>query len=216
MKVYYINENCTFKGPCDILCPDLSPMLRIGDICIRESAKGISILLIVSSTNKWSRCLCLYSCPQKTNRLGNSLVFSYDGLNKRYCNVVIIKQLLDILQNTKIRCLFQNLFDIANYKSDLIDFTPIANYLTINMDHNESNKDCSETAIKKEMRTNFLFEEYLSDDAATTFATLFNQGYTPKDAYKRTRELYPASFRCSLKKFLHEHPKSNIYDKSDK
>lgn len=213
MKVYYINENCTFKGPYDILHPDLSPKLRIGDICIRESASGISILLIVSPANKWARCSCLYTCSQKTNHSGNSVVFSYDGLNKRYGNVPFIKQLLNILQNTKIKCLFQNLLDIANHKSDLIDFTPIANCLTLNKDHKESEKECSETAIKKEMRTNFLFEEYLTDDAATTFASLVYQGCSPKNAYTRIRELYPTIFRCSLKKFLRDHPQSNIYDK---
>ena len=84
MTIYFINKKSTLNGPFDVTDAHFNKIIRIGDVCIRDTDCGMQFLLVVSNINRWSSCNCIgLSNVIKHDIEANMLLFSFDGINRR-------------------------------------------------------------------------------------------------------------------------------------
>lgn len=210
MNIYFINKHSKLKGPFDIVDSNNKYVLRIGDVCVRETNNDISFLFVVSTVNKWKACKCLEQIISNIEIEGNSLLFCFDGLSKRQGNVTLLNLLSNKFTKPLLRDFFCNAIDILTYKKDMWNISIIANIYSITpvtttvpiVVDNKSQKESNYC----------LFESYLIGGAHDLFITLFSQHLGMRDIFKQIKKEYPQEFRQSLKKFLTDNPNSTIYD----
>lgn len=212
MIIYYVNSKSTIKGPYDITDSHQMRIMKIGDICIRESLNGMSLLLICSTINKWSECLFLSQTNKLLKQEGNTLLFSFDGTDVRKGNLSLLQKLSDLFDDFLSRNFFLNAIEILNYKCDMwnaIFYNNIkTNHLIINCQHevNETKQEYGNGHIT-------MFETYLSDKSKDLFKQLHIKKSSLRTIYQEIRNKYPEDFRNSLQKFLEDNPNANIYQK---
>lgn len=185
-------------------------IMKVGDVCIRQDSYGVSFLLVVSETNRWNACKCIGYANGDLGLEGNTFLFSFDGLSRRYGKMNIIKSLCSIFTSEPLHSFFINASDILSYKSDLWDVSTFSRMLSLSplviptMTREEPatyNSDITK------------FERYLSKDSRTLFLSLHSQDKTLREVYMMVRQKYPDDFRKAMKQFLNENPQATIYDK---
>lgn len=185
-------------------------IMKVGDVCIREDENGLSFLLITSETNSWEACKRIGYAWGNLGLEGNTLLFSFDGMSKRYGRLDMCMSLSEKFKEEPLRSFFRNAVDILSYKCDLwnisvfsqmLAHTPIETFPVIRKSHNE-----------RESYTT-LFETYLSMECKMLINAMISEGYSIKEIYKNVRNTYPNEFRQAMKKFLIDNPRSSIYDK---
>lgn len=185
-------------------------IIKIGDVCIREDSHVVSCLLVVSETNRWSACKCIGYAEGTLNLEGNTLLFSFDGLNGRYGKMNEIEALSTIFNEEPLHSFFSNASEILSYNRDLWDISTFGKILSLSPIE-------LPTMVKEEPVTNIKgitkFEGYLSEDSRTLFLSLHSEGQTLREAYQVVRQKYPDDFRQAMKCFLKENPQATIYDK---
>lgn len=210
MVIYFVNKNSTIKGPYDIMDAHRNRIMKVGDVCIREDSHGVSFLLVVSETNRWNACKCIGYAKGNLGLEGNTLLFSFDGLSRRYGKMHEIETLCAIFNEEPLHSFFTNASEILAYKRDLWDVLTFSKMLSLSPLE-------TLTMVREEPATYnkgiTKFEGYLSKDSRTLFLSLHTQDKTLREAYQIVREKYPDDFRQAMKLFLRENPQATIYDK---
>ena len=77
-SIVFINKNSRLKGPFDITNAHRKKIMRVCDVCIRDTPKGLAFLLICSEINTWSSCRCIGITKGSIRSEGNTLLFSFE------------------------------------------------------------------------------------------------------------------------------------------
>lgn len=210
MTIYFINKNSRLKGPFDITDTHRNKIMCIGDVCIRETSNGLAFLLICNGINTWNSCKCVGTTKGCIGIEGNSLLFYFDGITKRYGRKEELSKLYEFFDKQPIHDFFQNAIDIITYKCDLWD---VSLFLRIHQLSKIQNDDYAESPMQDSANHITKFEMYLTDNAVQLFRELFIQGNSLRNIYKTLRKSFPDEFRQSLKNFLRDNPSLTIYDK---
>lgn len=210
MIIYFVNKKSTIKGPYDIMDAHRNRIMKVGDVCIREDCHGVSLLMVVSETNRWNACKCIGYAKGKLNLEGNTLLFSFDGLGKRYGRINEIESLLTIFNDEPLHSFFTNAFEILSYNRDLWDvqiFSEILSLSPLEMQAITREESTANESVTK-------FECYLSADSRTLFSLLYSEGKKLREVYNEIRQKYPDDFRKAMKQFLKDNPNATIYSKT--
>ena len=213
MNIYFVNKQSKLKGPFDIKNARQIQTLRIGDVCIRDTEDGLLFLLVVNNTNRWNSCKCIDKAKYTETKLtGNTLLFSFNGIEKRVGNIGVLEWLSKIYTSEIIRNFFFNAIDILTYKCDYWDielFVRIHSITPISMEGMISEHKKSPTMIHHSYP---LFYSYLKEELKSVFCSMFEDGASLREIYEHLRSKYSAEFSKSIKDFLEDNPQSTIYE----
>lgn len=214
MNIYFVNKKSNIKGPFDITDTNHQKIIKIGDVIIRDYDNCILFLLVISNTNKWNTCLCPEKAIGNLGLEGNTLLYSFDGIKRRFGDIQSIAKLLELFNTPLINNFFENILSILEYKCDFFDATIFFKlHLSTPFELPEVNSNI--TNNKKALKTNtYIFESYLTQDMLSLFHLLFNQDMPLREIYNSIRENYPKDFREAIKAFLNDFPDNTIYDKN--
>lgn len=185
-------------------------IMKVGDVCIHEDSHGVSFLLVVSETNSWNACKCIGYANGELGLEGNTLLFSFDGLSRRFGMINIIESLCSIFSDEPLHSFFTNASEILAYKSDLWDVSTFSRMLSL------SPLEIPTMVREEPIRYNkgiTKFDLYLSKDCRTLFFLLYSQNKTLREIYQIVRKKYPDDFRKAMKLFLKDNPHATIYDR---
>ncbi len=215
MNIYLVNRYSKLKGPFDIIDSNHQCIMKVGDICLRDTIKGVAFYVVYNLTNAWNACnLVGIGRNDVLSEIGNTLLFSFDGLSKRKGNITLIKQIAPCFKEKVIDDFFRNAVDILEYKKDLWDGSLFPQFFASFQELIERD-ELKRQGIKNDTnRYPSVFAKYLSKDLLDLLTTSLNEGKELKDAYLTLREKHPVMFRKALKQFVIENPNSTIYDKS--
>ena len=214
MNIYYVNRNSNLKGPFDIIDSNRQHIIKVGDICLRDTSDGIAFYVVYNSSNSWNSCKVVgFGDNDTLSDIGNTLLFSFDGLSRRKGNIALIKQVRMCFREKVIDDFFCNALDILEYKRDFWEGSLFPQFFASTqelVDRDEQKKsDLSND-------TNYypsIFAKYLSEELLELLINSLNDGNELKEAYQILRTKHPELFRKALMKFLTENPSGTIFDK---
>lgn len=213
MNIYFINRKSKIKGPFDIKNAHQIQILRIGDVCIRDTEEGLYFLLIVNSTNRWNSCKCIDKAECSDAILSiNTLLFSFNGVGKRIGKIEHLEWLSNIYTLEITHNFFLNAIDILTYKCDFWDielFVKIHSMSPITIERFCSTVESSQIIY----RSYPLFYSYLDENLRCLFCSMLEDGSSLRETYEYLRSKHTIKFRMALRNFLNDNPKSTIYDK---
>ncbi len=135
MNIYFVNRYSRYKGPFDIIGPNREQIIKVGDICLHDSTEGIEFLVVCSSDNSWKSCKRVgLGDNEGMSDLGNTLLFSFDGIHKRNGNASLIRKLADCYKEKVIYDFFCNAVGILEYKVDFWDVTLFRQFFATSQD----------------------------------------------------------------------------------
>ena len=214
MNIYFVNRYSKLKGPFDIIDSDRKHIMKVGDICLRDTTSGVEFLVVHTSNNSWNTCKCVgLGKNDVLLNHGNTLLLSFDGLHKRKGNITLLNQLTTCFREKVIFDFFENAIDILEYNCDSWDASLFPKFFSPNQEFVKLKS--VELNITHPNNTSYpsVFSKYLSDELLTQLITYLKEGKTLKDAYNVIREKHPELFRKALMKFLIENPNGTIFDK---
>ncbi len=214
MNIYFVNRYSRYKGPFDIIGPHREHIINVGDICLHDSIEGIEFLVVCSSDNFWKSCKRVgIGNNEDFSDLGNTLLFSFDGLHKRKGNASLIRKLSDCFKEKVIYDFFCNAVGILEYNVDFWDVTLFRQFFATTQDFiNRPNKTLHSVVSDSESYPSH-FAKYLDKELLGILISCINEGKDLKQAYVFLREHKPILFRDALIKFNKENPPKTIYDK---
>ena len=213
MHIYFVNQYSKIVGPFDITDSNHQKIVRNGDVIIRDTSDGLCFLIVTSSINKWNRCKCIDTVQGHLKREGNFLLFSFDGISKRFGDLQALTELSQLFQSPPCHNFFENALAILTYKCDLWDigiFKDIHSLTPFEIYNDNADKSI---VIDKKTYSQYLFEDYFDTNLHSMFLKLVEQNTPLREVYIKIRELYPNEFRSAMMSFIREHPNSTIYDK---
>ena len=213
MNIYFVNRYSKLKGPFDIIDSNRQHIIKVGDICLRDTIEGVVFYVVYSSTNMWNACkLVGVGINDTLSEIGNTLLFSFDGLSRRKGDIKLIEQLTLCFREKVIDDFFRNAVDILEYKKDFWDGTLFPQFFASSQEyvHRDEKKKPDVSTETNYYPT--VFSQYLSKELLELLTTSLNKGNELKEAYLILREKHPEMFRNALMKFLTENPSSSIYD----
>ncbi|MBR0323038.1 MAG: hypothetical protein IIX06_00935 [Bacteroidales bacterium] len=214
MNIYFVNKKSKTKGPFDITDAHQNHIIKIGDVCIRDTDNGMFFLFVTSNTNRWESCKYISKIIHHETRLtGNTLLFSFDGINKRTGNIEYLRWMSNIYTSDLIRKFFTNAIDILTYKCDYwnIELFVKIHSITPLTPYKENKHRITEKSITSNHPTP-LFLSYLDSEIISIFHSMTEKGLSLRNTYEFIRNKYPKEFQTAMKSFLEENPKSTIYD----
>lgn len=209
MIIYFVNKYSNIKGPFGIIDAHHNRIIKEGDVCVKEEENILSLMLVVSSQNRWSACKCIGKTEGQLGLKGNVLVFSFDGLRKREGRLDVLNKLCMLFEDNLLKSFFLNAVDILSYKNDMWNASVISCLLECSCAETNMAKD---TSIEYGPSNQQKFLAYLSDQSRILFFEMQSSGKSLREIYQIIRTNYSDDFRTSLKKFLSDHPNSTIYD----
>ena len=215
MHIYFVNQYSKIVGPFDITDSNLQKNIRNGDVIIRDTSDGLCFLIVTSSINKWNRCKCIDTVQGHLKREGNFLLFSFDGISKRFGDIQALTELCQLFQNPPCHDFFENALSILTYKCDLWDLSIFKDIHSLTPFEIYDNTDKS-IVTEKKTYSQYLFEDYFDTNLHSMFLKLIEQNIPLRDVYIKIRRHYPKEFRFALISFIRDHPNSTIYDKIKK
>lgn len=91
MNVYFVNRYSKLKGPFDIIDSNRQHIIKIGDICLRDTTEGVAFYVVYNTSNSWNSCKVVgIGDNDVLSNIGNTLLFSFDGLSRRKGDVALI------------------------------------------------------------------------------------------------------------------------------
>ena len=214
MNVYFVNRYSKIKGPFAIIDSNRQHIIKVGDICLRDTINGITFLVVYGSTNTWNACkLVGIGKKDVLPDIGNSLLFSFDGLSKRKGDVALIKQITPLFREKVIDDFFRNAVDILEYKKDYWDGSLFPQFFASSQElivRDEQEK--TDVSIDSGHYPSF-FAQYLTKELQELLKKSLDEGYGLKESYLILRKKHPELFRKALMQFLIENPNGTIYDK---
>ena len=216
MNIYFVNRQSKLKGPFDIIDSYRQHIIKVGDICLRDTIEGVAFYVVYKSANTWNDCKLVGVGRNDTlSERGNTLLFSFDGLSKRKGDIALIKQIMLCFREKAIDDFLGNAVEILEYKRDLWDGSLFPKFFASTqelIDRNEVKK--SRERIEAN-RYPSIFAKYLSEELFELLIQNLNEGRELKEAYMILREKHPDMFRKALIQFLSETPNGTIFDKPD-
>ena len=114
MHIYFVNQYSKIVGPFDITDSNHQKNIRNGDVIIRDTSDGLCFLIVTSSINKWNRCKCIDTVQDHLKIEGNFLLFSFDGISKRFGDIQSITELNQLFNSPPCHDFFENALSIPN------------------------------------------------------------------------------------------------------
>ena len=214
MNIYYVNRYSKYKGPFDIIDSNRERIIKVGDICLRDSLDCVAFLVVRSSENSWNACKRIGIGNNRVlSGLGNTLLFSFDGLHRRKGNAELIKKLIDCYREKVIIDFFNNAIEILEYKKDFWEVSLFRQFFASSQELITRSEVIRPIVIQNTRRYPSVFAEYLDEELFELLKASINDGYGLKEAYTILREKNPILFRTALMRFLAENPTGTIYDK---
>ena len=213
MHIYFVNRHSKLDGPFDITDMRHQKIIRNGDVIIRETSDGLCFLIVTSSINKWNRCKCIDTVKGHLKREGNSLLFSFDGISKRFGDIQSITELNQLFNSPPCHDFFENALSILTYQCDFWNIGIFKDIHKLSPFDNSAAIVDSPKGIVDKTSTIYLFEEYLSIDSRNLFHELMKKNVVLRDIYREIKRQYPKEFKKALLSFINDHPHSTIYDK---
>lgn len=214
MNIYFVNRYSKLKGPFDIIDSNRQHIIKVGDICLRDTFEGVAFYVVYNSTNLWNACkLVGIGKNDVLSEKGNALLFSFDGLSRRKGDIALIKQIRVCFREKVIDEFFCNAVEILDYKKDFWEGSLFPQFFASSqelVDRDEQKKPDESTD------TNYypsIFAKYLSKELLELLISILNEGYELKEAYQILREKHPEMFREALMQFLTKNPSGTIFDK---
>ncbi len=216
MIVYLVNRNSKFKGPYDIIDSNRQHIIKVGDICLRDTINGLAFLVVINSDNFWNACKCIgLGSNSETFGLDNTLLFSFDGLHKRIGNIPLIDKLSGCFREKVIVDFFYNAIDILEYKTDFWDASLFMQFFASSQTLLDNKKEVITRIQTVSVYYPTHFAQYLSEDLLQVLNEIIAQGKSLREGYEFIRDQSPSSFRKALMTFLYENPGHTIYEKLD-
>lgn len=214
MNVYFVNRYSKLKGPFNITDSNREHIIRVGDICLRDSYDGVIFLLVRTNDNKWSSCIRIGIGDNKELiEIGNTLLFSFDGISQREGNISLLKTLMNCFGEQSIIAFFDNALKILEYKRDSWDLRIFQQFLTPSEVSITPKVEYANFSNSKEELLPTIFAQYLSEKLLRLLKILLNEGKDLKEVYYTLREKDPEAFRSALLKFLSDNPNKTIYER---
>ena len=189
MHIYFVNQYSKIVGPFDITDSNHQKNIRNGDVIIRDTCDGLCFLIVTSSINKWNRCKCIDTVQGHLKREGNFLLFSFDGISKRFGDIQALSELSQLFQNPPCHDFFENALSILTYKCDLWDisiFKDIHSLTPFKIYNDNADKSI---VIDKKTYSQYLFEDYFDTNLHSMFLKLVEQNTPLREVYIKIREL---------------------------
>lgn len=214
MNIYFVNRYSKLKGPFDIIDSNRQHLIKVGDICLRDTIEGVVFYVVYNSTNLWSACKLVGVGKNETlPDIGNTLLFSFDGLSRRKGDVALIKLLTLCFREKVIDDFFRNAVDILEYKKDFWEGSLFPQFFSSSQELVDRDKQKKLDVSTEANHYPSIFAQYLSKELQELFIASLNDGNELKEAYQILREKHPESFRKALMQFLTENPNGTIFDK---
>ncbi len=214
MNIYYVNRNSNLKGPFDIIDSNRQHIIKVGDICLRDTSDGIAFYVVYNSSNSWNSCKVVGSGDNDTlSDIGNTLLFSFDGLSRRKGNIALIKQVRMCFREKVIDDFFCNALDILEYKRDFWEGSLFPQFFASTQELVDRDEQKKSELSNDTNHYPSIFAKYLSEELLELLINSLNDGNELKEAYQILRTKHPELFRKALMKFLTENPSGTIFDK---
>jgi len=208
MIIYFVNKNSSAKGPFDIKYLHHQNIIKIGDICIRDTGNRLSFLWVVSESNKWCDCKCLSIVDYDELSIeGNAMLFSFNGVGRRFGNIPYLQELSHVFSLEPFHVFFTNAIQVLQYKIDLLDAELLLKIHSASIVKNQRTAKSGNNTNNK-LSTSFI--DYFGKELLTPFDMLSND-LSLKEKYMYLRSNYPTEFKQALFQFIKDNPKSNIY-----
>ena len=217
MTVYFVNRYSKLKGPFDITDSNREHIIKVGDICLRDTTGGVEFLYVISQSNSWNACKCIgLGDNDSLASKGNSLLLFFDGIHGRKGNLTFLYQLTSCFREKVINDFWENAIDILEYKRDSWDGSLFPRFFADNHEVINVKKEFKPSVLQKSESYPSVFSRYIDDSLLDSLKNYIEEGLSLKDAYMLIREEDPGSFRKALMKFLIENPNGTIFDKAVK
>lgn len=214
MNIYFVNRYSKLKGPFDIIDSNREHIIKVGDVCLRDTTGGIEFLFITTQNNSWNACKCVgLGRNDVFASKGNSLLLSFDGIHGRKGDLTFLTQLTSCFSEIVINDFIENAIDILEYKRDSWDGGIFPRFFAENIEL-VVKKELPPSSTPKSESYPSVFSKYLNDSLLDLLKTYINEGLSLKDAYMFIREKDSEAFRKALLKFLEENPNGTIFDKT--
>ncbi len=215
MTVYFVNRYSKLKGPFDITDSNREHIIKVGDICLRDTTGGVEFLFVITQSNSWNACKCIgFGDSAELISKGNSLLLSFDGIHGRKGNLSFLYQLTSCFGERVINDFLENAIDILEYKRDSWDGSLFPRFFADDHEIVNVQKELKPSVQPKSESYPSDFCRYLDDRLLDSLKSYIEEGVSLKDAYMLIREDDPKSFRKALMKFLIENPSGTIFDKA--
>ena len=216
MNIYFVSRYSRLKGPFDILDSHREHIIKFGDICLRDTIEGVAFYVVNNSSNSWNACkLVGIGKNDILHEIGNTLLFSFDGLSRRKGEIALIKQIAPCFREKVIDDLFRNAIDILEYKKDFWECSLFPKFFAASKELIERSEVEMPEASPDSNLYPSVFAKYLSKELLEPLIKSLDEGFELKEAYLTLRENHPVLFRKALLMFLTENPQGTIYDKLD-
>ena len=214
MNIYFVNRYSKLKGPFDIIDSNRQHLIKVGDICLRDTIEGVAFYVVYNSTNMWNACKLVGVGRNETlPDIGNTLLFSFDGLSRRRGDITLIKLLTLCFREKVIDDFFRNAVDILEYKKDFWDGSLFPQFFSSSQELVDRDKQKNSDVSTEANHYPSVFAQYLSKELLELLIASLNEGNELKEAYQILREKHPEMFRKALMQFLTENPNGTIFDK---
>lgn len=214
MNIYFVSRYSKLKGPFDIIDSNRQHIIKIGDICLRDTTEGVVFYVAYNSSNSWNSCKMVgIGDNDVLSDIGNTLLFSFDGLSRRKGDIALIKQIRLCFREKVIDDFFCNAVDILDYKKDFWDGSLFPQFFASTQELIDRNSLKKSDVSAKTNRYPSIFAQYLSKKLQEILIDSLIDGKELKEAYLIIREKHPDMFRKALMQFLAENPSGTIYDK---
>lgn len=215
MTVYFVNRYSKLKGPFDITDSNREHIIKVGDICLRDTTGGVEFLYVISQSNSWNACKCIgLGDNDSLASKGNSLLLFFDGIHGRKGNLTFLYQLTSCFREKVINDFWENAIDILEYKRDSWDGSLFPRFFADNHEVINVKKEFKPSVLPKSESYPSVFSRYLDDSLLDSLKNYIEEGLSLKDAYMLIRKDDPEGFRKALMKFLIENPNGTIFDKT--
>ena len=214
MNIYFVNRYSKLKGPFDIIDSNRQHIIKVGDICLRDTTDGVAFYVVYNSSNSWNSCKVVGFGENGTlSDIGNTLLFSFDGLSRRKGDIALIKQIRMCFKEKVINDFFCNAVDILDYKKDFWEGSLFPQFFAPSQELVDRDKQKKSDVSTETKHYPSIFAQYLSKELQELLINCLNEGYELKEAYQILRMKHPELFRKALMKFLTENPSGTIFDK---
>ena len=214
MIIYLVSKSSKIKGPFDITDANRRRIIGMGDICIRETDHGLCFLIVQSPSNKWGSCkLCEVGECEGLTIQGNTLLFSFDGINKRFGMIKQLEALIGSYAKEEVKNCIRNAIDILEYRVDFWEVGIFVRLLQTSSDHARPHQKHKVNEVQyPDTKGTALFVSYLPTEVRETLLRHLEEGHTLKESYLFVRNKFPSLYRSAFLKFNQENPSKSIFD----
>ena len=211
MKIYYVNSQSTTASPVDLKLP-CGLNIQEGDICIRSFEDTLLALLVINPQIEWEKLPCISSCFNALSiRWGNSLLYSFNGIDGRYGNLERLELLSRCFSDKIFHNFLAEVIAILKYEKDLIDLAVLKTLMESGEGaHNISLRHSTTSVLIQYPLKNVSFFSCLSGELQNEVALKLERD-TPQRVLRHIRTAYPKEFRIAFKEFNEKNPDGNIY-----